>query len=181
MTLPDLERAQHTIKMCGEQKTLFQEKAGWIKMRALIGKIKPGFVIQRHGPVCNGRVIDNLCTQCNVPAMNATDDYYGFVTLRHFNDPMVTFEVPFATRAGGGLFGAPPNIMATRSRAELEALAAGLEMQPYKIVLKVKWDVGRGEVSYLAMNFKPIDTEGATYASSGTLAAYLGVAATLPA
>ena len=51
---------------------------------------------------------------------------------------------------------------------------------PPTLVLKVKWDVGRGEVSYQAMNFKPIDTEGATYASSATLAAYLGVAATLP-
>eukprot|EP00966_Prymnesium_polylepis_P256279 5920058-Prymnesium_polylepis.1 len=56
--------------MCGEQKTLFEEKAGWLKMRALIGKIRPGFIVQRHGPACNGRVIDNVCTYCNMPAMN---------------------------------------------------------------------------------------------------------------
>ena len=46
--------------------------------------------------------------------------------------------MPFATRAGGGLFGKPPNILATRFRAELEALAGGLEMQPFKVVMKVK-------------------------------------------
>eukprot|EP00966_Prymnesium_polylepis_P060250 1398058-Prymnesium_polylepis.1 len=108
-------------------------------MRALIGKIRPSFLVRRHGPVCNGRVVDNLCTEGNLPAIDAVADYYGFVTLRHFNDPMVNFEVPFATRAGGaGLFGAPPNILATRSRAELEAMASGLDMQPYKIVLKVR-------------------------------------------
>ena len=33
----------------------------------------------------------------------------------------------------------------------------------------------------MAINFKPIDTDGAAYASSATLAAYLDVAATLPA
>eukprot|EP00966_Prymnesium_polylepis_P218621 5060068-Prymnesium_polylepis.1 len=33
--------------MCGEQKTLFQEKSGWIEMRALIGNPATRASVQR--------------------------------------------------------------------------------------------------------------------------------------
>jgi hypothetical protein len=49
----------------------------------------------------------------------------------------------------------------------------------HKVVIKVKWDAARGEVGYLVMNFKVIDTEGATYQISVSLASWLGIAGTV--
>ena len=179
MGLPDLERVQAVMRRAGDLKTNFEEKNGWVKIRALVADVKPGFLVQRHSSTCSGRVLDNLCVVCNVPALNRINDFFGFVVLKDWHDPSFTFEVPFASAGGAGLFGMAPNIAGLKTRADLQKVAGALVMQPFKVVIKVKWDAARNEVGYLAMNFKPITTEGATYASSASLAAFLGVADTL--
>eukprot|EP00966_Prymnesium_polylepis_P034592 804658-Prymnesium_polylepis.1 len=69
--------------------------------------------------------------------------------------------------------------MNTKSAAALRTEAAALVMMPFKIVIKVQWNAARGEVSYMLMHAKQINTEGASYASSATVATFLGIADTL--
>ena len=69
--------------------------------------------------------------------------------------------------------------MNMKSASAIRTEAAALNMIPYKFVIKISWNAARGEVSYLLMHAKQIDTEGASYASSATVASFLGIADTL--
>eukprot|EP00966_Prymnesium_polylepis_P216370 5008778-Prymnesium_polylepis.1 len=66
-----------------------------------------------------------------------------------------------------------------KTAIETRKAADALKMLPFKFVVKVSWNKNRGEVSYLLMHAKPIDTEGASFASSATIASFLGVVDTL--
>ena len=180
MTLPDTDRAWHIMKSAGELKLAFDPKRGWVKFRALVAEVQPGFVVARHSTTCSARVIDNMCVLCCTPCVNPIADYYGFVTVKDWNDPAKTLDIAFATAGGTCLFGGvPPNVMNMKSAAALRTEAAALNMMPFKIVIKVSWNAARNEVSYLLTHAKQIDTEGATYASSTTVASFLGIADTL--
>ena len=180
MTLPDTDRAWHIMKSAGELKLAFDPKGGWVKFRALVAEVQPGFVVARHSTTCSARVIDNMCVLCCTPCVNPIADYYGFVTVKDWSDPANTLDIPFATAGGSCLFGGtPPNVMNMKSASALRTEAAALNMMPFKIVMKVTWNAARNEVSYLLTHAKQIDTEGATYASSATVASFLGIADTL--
>eukprot|EP00966_Prymnesium_polylepis_P336444 7391578-Prymnesium_polylepis.1 len=177
MTLPDLDRVHAVLKSAGELQTAFQAKAGWVKFRALIGEVQPGFVVAHHSSTCSSRVIDNLCSYCNVPCLTPIADYYGHVTVKDWSEPTKTFDIPFATAGGTCLFGGTtPNGMNIKSASEIRTESAALNMMPFKTVIKIGWNATRGEVSYLLMHARQIDTEGATYSSSPSLASYLGIA-----
>ena len=180
MTLPDTDRAWHVMKSAGELKSAFAAKAGWVKFRGLVAEIQPGFVVARHSATCSARVIDNMCVCCCSPCLNPIADYYGFVSVKDWNELTKTFDIPFATAGGTCLFsGTTPNVMNMKSASAIRTEAAALNMIPFKLVMKVSWNAARGEVSYLLMHAKQIDTEGASYASSATVASFLGIADTL--
>ena len=161
MTLADLDRLHAVLKSAGELQGAFDAKKGWVKIRALIAEVHPGFLVNRHSSTCSGRVNDGVCGICGSVCLQPQADYYGFVTVKDWQDPNKMFDVPFSTAAGTGLFGVAPNIMNIKSATEIRADAATLKMMPYKIVVKICWNAARNEVSYLMTSAKPIDTEDA--------------------
>ena len=87
--------------------------------------------------------------------------------------------MPFATKAGKGLFGYSPEVAARDTNAEQIRKAELKTMLPYKFVVRVRWNRERNEPDFLLMNIKPIETEGGAFATCPTAAAWLGVADTL--
>ena len=110
------------LKKCKDLKGAFLEKDGWVhgwvRIRGLVRKISDTCVVTRHSDTCIGRVANNVCTKCNLPAFATKADFYGYLTIVDWNVPATTFEVPFATKAGKGLFGYSPEIAARDSNAE---------------------------------------------------------------
>lgn len=179
--LPNLDKLAAVVARCNNEQSHFDvKKNGWVNVRAFIGEVKQPFLCKRHGSAettrCNGkgRVNNNMCVDCKTPCINPISDYFGTITLIDWDHPNETVDINYATSAGTQLFRKGPNIMAMKTAAELTLVPLKMNMLPYKITVRVQWDVQRNEVSLLIMQFRAIDTECSAVTAAPTMLDYLG-------